>query len=48
MILYITPYREKMIDDYITISTMIDYTYYITEWDTIVADTYEEYLSRYS
>lgn len=46
--LCIKPYREKMIDDYIIIPTMLGYTYYITEWDTIVADTYEEYLSRYS
>ncbi len=27
---------------------MFSYEYYITEWDTIVADSYEEYLSRYS
>jgi len=27
---------------------MFAYEYYITEWDTIVADSYEEYLSTYS
>ena len=27
---------------------MSDYEYYLSEWDTIVADSFEEYLSTYS